>query len=72
MELDPLLSNLLSEIDPKIKGYQDTNGKTFVKLNKALSGCVQSNKLVRETLECNPRRRICRQRPRFVRVQQNG
>jgi hypothetical protein len=36
---------LLKQIDPSIEGQQDTRGYTYVRLKKALYGCVQSAKL---------------------------
>jgi hypothetical protein len=45
MTLDPTLTMLLREIDPTIVGKQDEKGYTYVKLKKALYGCIQSAKL---------------------------
>jgi hypothetical protein len=45
MTLDPLLTKLLTQIDASIKGKQDERGVTYVRLRKALYGCVQSAKL---------------------------
>jgi len=45
MTLEPTLTMLLKQIDPSIEGQQDTRGYTYVRLKKALYGCVQSAKL---------------------------
>ena len=50
MVLDPLLTRLLNEIDPSVTGMQDGKGRTYVRLSKALYGCVQSAKLCYEKL----------------------
>ena len=54
MKLDPLVSAILTQVNAKYAEYQCDDGTMFVKLNKALYGCVQSAKLwyahLRETL----------------------
>ena len=45
MELNPLTAELLSELDPNFKQFQERDGKMLVKLNKALYGCIESAKL---------------------------
>ena len=42
MELDAYLSSLLVELFPTYEEFMDTNGKVYVKLDKALYGCVES------------------------------
>jgi len=50
MELNPLLTKLLVQIDASVKPYVDDKGKLVVQLDKALYGCVQSAKLWYDTL----------------------
>jgi hypothetical protein len=50
MELDPLVSKLLQELDPDAKQYETAKGTTLVKLQRALYGCVQSSRLWYERL----------------------
>jgi hypothetical protein len=45
MTLDPLLATLLAQIDPTVKTKKDEKGVVYVKLKKALYGCIQSAKL---------------------------
>ena len=45
MMLDPTLAALLEQIDPSVKTSKDAHGKLYVKLKRALYGCVQSAKL---------------------------
>ena len=45
MMLDPTLSTLLEQLDPSVKASKDSHGKLYVKLKRALYGCVQSAKL---------------------------
>ena len=42
MYLDPMLTSLLTEVDPNAKPYVDEQGRVAVKLKKALYGLVQS------------------------------
>ena len=50
MELDPLVTKLLQELDPDAKQYETDKGGTLVRLKKALYGCVQSSRLWYERL----------------------
>lgn len=45
MTIDPLLATLLAQIDPEVEQKKDEKGVIYVKLKKALYGCVQSAKL---------------------------
>jgi hypothetical protein len=45
MTLDPVLANILAELDPTVEAKKDQKGVLYVKLKKALYGCVQSAKL---------------------------
>jgi hypothetical protein len=45
MELDPLVTKLLQELDPDAKQYETVKGTTLVKLKRALYGSVQSARL---------------------------
>jgi hypothetical protein len=45
MELDPILAQFVTEVDPTAVQYLDTRGMLVVKLQRALYGCVQSAKL---------------------------
>jgi hypothetical protein len=45
MMLEPTLVTLLEQIDPSIKVFRDPSGKLYVKLKRALYGCIQSAKL---------------------------
>jgi hypothetical protein len=40
MMLDPTLATLLEQIDPSVKAFRDPGGKLYVKLKRALYGCV--------------------------------
>ena len=51
MRLDPLLSDILAQINLKYKPYFDTDGSLVVKLTKALYGCIESAKLWYENLK---------------------
>lgn len=42
MKLDPVLTTILHSVDKSAVGYEDKNGVTYVKLNKALYGTVQA------------------------------
>jgi hypothetical protein len=48
IELDPVISTILTEVDPGYKSFMTQEGKLFVKLDKALYGCVESAKLFYE------------------------
>lgn len=50
IELDPLVTRLLQELDPDVKQYETTQSTTLVKLKKALYGRVQSSRLWYERL----------------------
>ena len=50
MYLDPILAQLLCREKPEYKSYIDDSGRLYVKLNKALYGCIQSAKLWYDTL----------------------
>jgi len=50
MELDPLVTKLLQELDPDAKQYETVKGTTLVRLQRALYGCVQSARLWYERL----------------------
>ena len=45
MTIDPFLAKLLSQIDPTVSQKTDEKGVIYVRLKKALYGCVQSAKL---------------------------
>ena len=45
MLIDPIMTNFLLEIDDSIRPFVAENGCTYVKLKKALYGCVQSSLL---------------------------
>ena len=45
MTIEPILAQLLSQIDPTVEQKRDDKGVIYVKLKKALYGCVQSAKL---------------------------
>ena len=45
MTIDPFLAQLLAQIDPTVDQKKDEKGVIYVKLKKALYGCVQSAKL---------------------------
>lgn len=45
MRLDPLLASMVAEVDPSAKVNIDDKGVLFVRLERALYGCVQSSKL---------------------------
>jgi hypothetical protein len=45
MMLDPVVASILAELDPTIEAMRDEKGVLYVKLKKALYGCVQSAKL---------------------------
>ena len=45
MLIDPIMTKFLLEIDDSIKPLVDKNGCTYVRLKKALYGCVQSSLL---------------------------
>ena len=57
MKLDPLLSALVTEIDPTAVPFRDDKGCLVVKRTRALYGCVQSARLwfekLRDTLLLN-------------------
>ena len=42
MKLDPILTTILHSVDKSAVGYEDKNGVTYVRLNKALYGTVQA------------------------------
>ena len=42
MRIGPLVTAILAQLDTKYEEYQDGNGATIVKLDKALYGCVES------------------------------
>lgn len=48
LELDPVISTVLAEVDPGYKSFMTKEGKLYVKLDKALYGCVESTKLFYE------------------------
>ena len=54
MELDPVLTKLVKELDPTAEQFVNDKGKLVVRLKRALYGCVQSARLwyekLRETL----------------------
>ena len=45
MELDPVMVNILVDIDPAYAAFVRDNGSMVVKLEKALYGCIESAKL---------------------------
>jgi hypothetical protein len=45
MTLDPVLASILTDLDPTVEAKRDEKGVLYVKLKKALYGCVQSAKL---------------------------
>ena len=45
MTIDPFLATLLSQVDPSVEQKKDEKGVVYVKLKKALYGCIQSAKL---------------------------
>ena len=45
MELDPVLSNIATQLCPECEPFLDERGKLVVRLDKALYGCIQSAKL---------------------------
>ena len=45
MRLDPILSDILMELDASYKQFTDERGEIVVRLDKALYGCIQSAKL---------------------------
>ena len=45
MTIEPILAQLLSQIDPTVEQKKDDKGVIHVRLKKALYGCVQSAKL---------------------------
>ena len=45
MRLDPILSDILMELDTSYKQFTDERGEIVVRLDKALYGCIQSAKL---------------------------
>ena len=45
MTIDPFLAKLLAQIDPSVEQKKDDKGMVYVKLRKALYGCIQSAKL---------------------------
>ena len=45
MTIDPFLAKLLEQIDPTVEQNTDEKGVVYVKLKKALYGCIQSAKL---------------------------
>jgi hypothetical protein len=45
MTLDPMLTSILAVLDPTVEAKKDEKGVLYVKLKKALYGCVQSAKL---------------------------
>jgi hypothetical protein len=45
MTLDPVLAGILAQIDPSVEQMADDKGVVYVRLKKALYGCVQSAKL---------------------------
>jgi negative regulator of genetic competence, sporulation and motility len=45
MELNSYESSILIDIESSYKKYLNNNGKLYVKLNKALYGCIESGKL---------------------------
>ena len=45
MTIDPFLAKLLAQIDPTVEQNTDEKGVVYVKLKKALYGCIQSAKL---------------------------
>jgi hypothetical protein len=45
MELDPIMSSILVDIDSTYEEFVRNNGTMVVKLNKALYGCIESAKL---------------------------
>ena len=48
VELDPVISTILTEVDRGYKSFMTPEGKLFVQLDKALYGCVESAKLFYE------------------------
>ena len=50
MELDPVLTKLVKELDPTAEQFVNDKGKLVVRLKRALYGCVQSARLWYEKL----------------------
>jgi hypothetical protein len=53
MELDPVVSSILIQIDPTYEKYLRANGTIVVMLRKALYGCIESAKLWYDLLSSN-------------------
>eukprot|EP00392_Amoebophrya_sp_AT5.2_P019736 g20709.t1 len=45
MELEPILTKMLTKIAPEVVPFVDDRGRLLVRLDKALYGCIQSAKL---------------------------